>query len=82
MDATQIEASQQDDISFIVVLIGAKCIPVLVRRESFNSKVGTTSARKTYQPAYAPNQFPSATRVVPVSEDPLYESEDLVTRTL
>jgi hypothetical protein len=68
MSATQAGARQQAEISFMVVLNGAKYAPLLVRRGSFNSKVGGSSARRTYQTAYAPRDFPSTTRVV--STDP------------
>ena len=64
MGAKQREARQPDEISFMVVLNGAKCAPLLVQRGSFISKVGSAAARKTYQTAYAPNEFPWAVRVV------------------
>jgi len=61
--------AQPAGISFMVVQHGAKCAPLLVRRRSYFGKVGRAAARKEIQTAYAPNEFPSATRVV--SEDPL-----------
>lgn len=64
MGATQAQAKQQADLSFVVVQNGANYAPVLVQRRSFNSKVGSSSARKIYQTAYAPKDFPAATRVV------------------
>jgi hypothetical protein len=64
MGATQAHAKQQVDLSFMVVLNGTNYAPVLVQRKSFNGKVGSSSARKVYQTAYAPKEFPSATRVV------------------
>jgi hypothetical protein len=63
MDATQTEAKQRADISFMVVLNGAKYAPVLVQRERFIRKVGRESARKTYHTAYSPKDFPSPTFV-------------------
>lgn len=68
MGATQTEAGRQADLSFIVVVNGAKCAPLLVERESFICKVGNAAARKTYQRAYAPTDFSSATCVS--SDDP------------
>ncbi len=63
MAATQTAARRQADISFMVVQNGAAYAPLLVRRGSFISKVGNAAARKTYQRAYAPKEFPSATCV-------------------
>lgn len=63
MGATQTQARRHAGRSFIVVLNGAKCAPLLVERESFVGKVGKATARKTYQTAYAPKHFPSATCV-------------------
>ena len=63
MDVTQAETTQPDDISFMVVLNGEKCAPLLVQRGNFLSKVGSAAARKTYQTAYAPKDFPAATCV-------------------
>lgn len=68
MGADQREAKRPAELSFMVVLHGAKCAPLLVRRGSFISKVGSATARRTYQIPYLPSEFPSATRVV--SEDP------------
>jgi hypothetical protein len=65
MGSKQRQTTQLADISFMVVLNGAKYVPVLVQRESFKRKVGSSSARKTYQTAYAPKDFPSATSVGP-----------------
>jgi hypothetical protein len=47
----------------MVVKDGATYAPLLVRRESFNSKIGAEAAQKTYQTAYAPREFPSPTFV-------------------
>jgi len=63
MDAPQTQARPQTDISFMVALNGAKYVPVLVQRESFERKVGSSSARKTHQTAYLPKDFPSPTFV-------------------
>jgi hypothetical protein len=59
MDATQSEPTQRADISFMVVMNGATYVPLLIQRERFIRKVGRESARKTYQTAYAPKDFPS-----------------------
>jgi hypothetical protein len=61
METIQTETGQSEDLAFRIVLNGAKYAPLLVQRESFNSKVGRAAARKTYQTAYAPSVFPSAT---------------------
>jgi hypothetical protein len=63
------QVPQQAGISFLVVQNGGTYTPLLVRRESFISKVGQAAARKTYQIAYAPKDFPRATFVGP--GDPL-----------
>lgn len=52
-------------ISFLIVQNGGIYTPLLVRRESFIGKVGRAAARKTYQIAYAPKDFPRATFVGP-----------------
>ena len=69
MDATQTETRPQADISFVVVLNGAMYVPVLVQRESFKRKVGSSSARNTYQTGYVPKDFPSPTFVDSGDED-------------
>jgi hypothetical protein len=69
MGATRTDIRQLADIAFMVVLNGSKYAPMLVQRRSFNSRVGKSTARKTYQIAYAPKDFPPATRVV--AGDPL-----------
>jgi len=63
MDAANTGAGRRAELSFIVVLNGTKCAPLLVQRGSFICKVGNAAARKTYQTAYAPKDFSSATRV-------------------
>ena len=59
MGSTQRRTTQLAEISFMVVQNGGTYAPVLVRRENFIRKVGRDVARKTYQKAYAPRDFPS-----------------------
>jgi hypothetical protein len=56
-------ADISSDISFMVVRDGATYAPLLVRRKCFMQKVGNEAARKTYQTAYAPKDFPFSTYV-------------------
>jgi hypothetical protein len=66
----QIEVPQANGPSFLIVQNGAMCAPWLVQRECIVRQIGREAARKKYQTAYAPNEFPSAKRVVS-SDDPL-----------
>jgi hypothetical protein len=65
MGSIQRQVPQLPGISFLVVQIAGTYAPLLVRRASFISKIGRAAARKTYQIAYAPKDFPRATFVGP-----------------
>jgi hypothetical protein len=66
----QIEFTPPAGPSFLIVRNGAMCAPWLVQRECIIRQIGREAARKIYQTAYAPNEFPTAKRVVS-SDDPL-----------